>query len=90
MRSNRKAMLCARSVGSLQLRSKDRLEFRNDDRVRQGLMAECEASHTEEHTGKRRYAEDAWFQGETYPDRMPTIRIDAPTQHQFDLPRQRR
>lgn len=58
-----------------------------------GRRAELDAAyeaHQMEHTGERKYAETAWFQGETYPKRMTTIRIDAPTQHQFDLPRQRK
>lgn len=54
------------------------------------LLDELEAAHTDEHMGERQYAEDAWYQGETRPSKMTTIRIDAPTQHQFDLPRQRR
>ncbi|KAL1521156.1 hypothetical protein AB1Y20_022709 [Prymnesium parvum] len=57
---------------------------------RRKALAEWNAMHTEEHMGERRYAEDAWFRGETYPERMTCVRIDAPTQHQFDLPRQRR
>lgn len=46
--------------------------------------------HTEEHLEERRYADAAWFRGETYPKSMTCLRIDAPTQHQFDLPRQKK
>lgn len=56
---------------------------------RQALAAQ-NVMYTAEHMGERRYAEDAWFRGETYPSRIICIRIDAPIQHQFDLPRQRR
>ena len=71
---------------------RDRLENRTDDeavRMRAALDLR-EESHGFEHKGERRYAEDCWFQGETYSHRMTTIRIDAPTQHQFELPRQKK
>ena len=70
----------------------DALEGRNDAHAMQQRrqLAEEQAIHDAEHQGERRYSEDAWYQGETYPERMTTIRIDAPTQHQFDLPRQRK
>ena len=71
---------------------RDRLEGRNDDEAKEQRkqLDLLEQVHAEEHQGERKYAEDAWFQGETYPQRMTTIRIDAPTQHQFDIPRQKR
>lgn len=70
----------------------DALGVRKDQvaQERRKELQEWKAMHTEEHMGERRYAEDAWFRGETYPSRVTCIRIDAPTQHQFDLPRQRR
>ena len=71
---------------------RDELEGRTDKVAdgRRVFLDAKEAAHAEEHMGERRYAENAWYQGETYPTRMTTIRIDAPTQHQFDLPRQRK
>ena len=71
---------------------RDRLDGRTDEesiaaRARLDLRAE---NYNAEHSGERKYAEDAWFKGETYPERMTTIRVDAPTQHQFDLPRQKK
>ena len=70
----------------------DELEDRNDEhgRKEQRALEVEQAVHDEEHRGERKYSEDAWFQGETNPDRMTTIRLDAPTQHQFDLPRPRK
>lgn len=53
-------------------------------------LDEAEAVHNEEHLGERDYADRAWCHGETYPKRVTCIRIDAPTQHQFDVPRQRK
>lgn len=63
------------------------------DRAAAALRAEldaADAAHAAEHMGERNYAEQAWYIGETYPKRMTCIRIDAPTQHQFDVPRQRK
>eukprot|EP00965_Chrysotila_dentata_P261906 6214404-Pleurochrysis_carterae.AAC.2 len=51
---------------------------------------DAEALHDAEHRKEREYFDDAWYQGETYPDRLTCINIDAPTQHQFDLPCQLR
>eukprot|EP00965_Chrysotila_dentata_P101600 3354534-Pleurochrysis_carterae.AAC.1 len=48
------------------------------------------AAHKAEHRGKRQYFDNAYFRGETYPKRVTCINIDAPTQHQFDIPSQRR
>lgn len=58
--------------------------------ARRLALDEANHVHNEEHMGERRYAEAAWFRGETYPKSMTCLRIDAPTQHQFDLPRQRK
>ena len=68
---------------------RDALEGRTDAQAVElrSNMDEVEAVHTGEHMGERRYAEDASYQGETYPHRVTCIRVDAPTQHQFDLPR---
>jgi guanylate kinase len=45
---------------------RDRLDGRNDDEAKRALtiLAEREQAHAEEHQGERRYANDAWFQGE--------------------------
>ena len=71
---------------------RDRLDGRTDPEAREqrAILDARAESHAEEHLGERKYAEDAWYQGETYSERITTIRIDAPTQHQFDLPRQRK
>lgn len=53
-------------------------------------LDDADEAHAKEHQGERAYADAAWYQGQTYPRRMTCIRIDAPTQHQFDLPRQRK
>ena len=71
---------------------RDKIEGRHDAAAkaeRQQLAAE-EAAHQVEHSGERKYAEDFWYRGETCPSQVTCMRIDAPTQHQFDLPRQRK
>lgn len=73
-------------------KDRDALDDRTDAAAvaKRAQLAEADEAHALEHMGERRYAETAWYQGETYPRRMTCIRIDAPTQHQFDLPRQRK
>eukprot|EP00965_Chrysotila_dentata_P176039 5812174-Pleurochrysis_carterae.AAC.1 len=46
--------------------------------------------HDAEHRGEREYADNFWFRGQTYPKQCTAVNIDAPTQHQFDCPFQRR
>eukprot|EP00965_Chrysotila_dentata_P149430 4934947-Pleurochrysis_carterae.AAC.2 len=43
-----------------------------------------------EHAKERQYFDHAWYRGETYPSRLTCVNVDAPTQHGFDLPCQRR
>eukprot|EP00965_Chrysotila_dentata_P136944 4529767-Pleurochrysis_carterae.AAC.1 len=46
--------------------------------------------HDKEHGLERQYADNLWYRGLTYPTQVTAVNIDAPTQHQFDLPFQRR
>lgn len=46
--------------------------------------------HEEEHLTERNYAEDIWFKSESLPHRVTAMNMDAPTEHQFDIPTQNR
>lgn len=46
--------------------------------------------HDMEHLGERAYAEDMWFKGEEFPERVTAVSMDAPTEYQFDVPVQPR
>eukprot|EP00965_Chrysotila_dentata_P247511 6207794-Pleurochrysis_carterae.AAC.1 len=50
----------------------------------------AQAVHHHEHTTERGYFDSAWYRSETYPKQMSCINIDTPTQHQVDIPFQRR
>lgn len=67
-------------------------ESRNDPAARSELskvLADVE-QHEMEHKSERAYAEDIWFRSEKYPHRVTALNMDAPTEHQFDIPVQNR
>eukprot|EP00965_Chrysotila_dentata_P255041 6212080-Pleurochrysis_carterae.AAC.1 len=53
-------------------------------------LVEAQAKHDIEHRTEREYADNFFFRGETYPQQVTAVNIDAPTQWQFDIPTQRR
>eukprot|EP00965_Chrysotila_dentata_P174245 5752138-Pleurochrysis_carterae.AAC.1 len=71
---------------------KDRNENRTDEAGRQhrARINKEEEVHDAEHKGERAYFDKWLYQAEKYPSRCTALNIDAPTQHQFDLPWHRR
>jgi len=59
-------------------------------RERSQEIAEDAEAHHEFHTTERQYYDNAVMTATHHPDRVTCITIDAPTQHQFDLPSQAR
>ena len=46
--------------------------------------------HDSEHLGERDYAEDIWIKSEHQSSQLTAFSMDAPTEHQFDVPVQQR
>lgn len=71
---------------------KVKYEARNDAIAKAQVaktLADLE-QHEAEHKGERDYAEDIWFKSEKCPHRVTAFSMDAPTEHQFDIPVQNR
>ena len=69
-----------------------RWENRTDEEARKRMkeLDEEQARHDTDKDGERAYAEDTWFKGEHFPERVTALNMDAPTERQFDVPMQKR
>ena len=69
-----------------------RWENRTDEEARKRMkeLDEEQARHDADKDGERAYAEDTWFKGEHFPERVTALNMDAPTERQFDVPMQKR
>lgn len=66
----------------------DRKDAAALEKVRE--LDQAQQLHDAEHLGERAYAEDTWFKGEEFPERVTAVSMDAPTEYQFDVPVQPR